>query len=257
MTISLLQLNINADNYWDKLIPYLSEHDYDIIQLQELTGDKTQCGNINSQRDTFAELQQVLRERYAGELTLTQRFTSSPTSYLGNATFYKKTFSLIEKKEHVLSHFVDYLPSNETNFAKVGRKLLHLTLAINNKQISFCNTHFAWWKTPREQPHQTTQGEIFLDYMQKVAKPFVLTGDFNLTPDQPLIKKLDTLGQNITRKYNITNTLDPLNHNVKELFPAGLAVDYIFVSDDVNVQSFSVVEEHLSDHFGLIATFEV
>src|SRR6266404_7599535 len=103
MTIKLLQLNINGDNYWEKLVSFLTSCDFDVLQLQELTGKDTRSGNINSQRDIFAELQKILQENYEGELTITQRYTSSPFAYMGNGTFYKKAFSLLEKKEIVLS----------------------------------------------------------------------------------------------------------------------------------------------------------
>src|SRR5258706_8314089 len=98
MQISLLQLNINADNFWDKFLNYLTRSDFDIMQLQEVTGKDTSLGNIHSQRDTYAELHKILGEKYNSELAIPQRFTSGPDSYMGNATFYKKDFSLLGKQ---------------------------------------------------------------------------------------------------------------------------------------------------------------
>ncbi|MGH7203587.1 MAG: endonuclease/exonuclease/phosphatase family protein [Candidatus Levyibacteriota bacterium] len=257
MTISLLQLNINADNFWGRLIPFLSSHDFDIIHLQEVTGKETRCGNFYSKRDTFAELQNLLNETHNGELSITQRYTSNPHSYFGNATFYKKAFSLLEKKEIVLFHNTEFFPSDAKTFEGVGRKLLHLKLAIYGKSVSFLNTHFAWGPTPVERPYQTEQGDKIVAYLKTVNKSFVFSGDMNLTVDQPTIQKLGEFAVNLTQKKHITNTLNPRLHNVKQLFPLGLAVDYIFLTEDITVESFAVLEDDISDHFGLTAVLEI
>jgi endonuclease/exonuclease/phosphatase family metal-dependent hydrolase len=257
MRLSLLQLNSNSDNYWERLIKYLTSHDFDVIQLQEVTGNDTVCGNIDSHRDTFDELQLHLQGKYEGELCIIQRYTSSPKSYCGVATFYKTSFSLVKKNEITLFHETDFYPSDAKSFEGVGRKLLHLTLEKDGKVISFLNTHFAWGPKPIEQPYQTEQGDKLIEYMKTVASPFVFSGDLNLTANQPTIQKLGKLASNLIEKNNITNTLNPRMHRVKELFPKGLAVDYIFTTPDIKVNKFSVLEEDLSDHFGLTAELEV
>lgn len=257
MTLSFLQLNINADNFWDTIIPYLTSHNFDIMHLQEVTGEGTICGNINSKRDTFIELQKVLGTKYKGELTKTQSFSSSPDSYIGNAIFYKKTLTLLEKKEIRLSTFDEFFPSDAKSFEKVGRVLLHLRLEIEDKQLSLLNTHFAWNNTPIEQPHQTTQGEILINYLKTVPKPFIFSGDLNLRPDQPMIQKISSIARNLTTQNKITNTLNPRTHVAKSLFPKGIAVDYIFTSTDLAVKKCDVITEDISDHFGLTATIVI
>jgi endonuclease/exonuclease/phosphatase family metal-dependent hydrolase len=258
MTLSLLQLNMNGDTFWDTLIPFLTSHDFDIIQLQEVCGENTISGTLHSKRDCFQELQQILGDKYKGELAIAERYTSSPTSYMGNATFYKNAFTL--SKKHILPLYQHPEPfsSTETTFEKVGRALLHLTLDIQGKPVSFLNTHFAWAKTSIEQPHHTEQGEILFNYLQSVPSPFLFSGDMNLNPNQPIIQKINTLAQNLTSKNNITNTLNPRTHRAKELFPKGIPVDYIFVSNDLTVKNFAVIEDlDLSDHFGLTAEIEI
>ncbi|SRR6266568_2269186 len=257
MTIKLLQLNINGDNYWDKLVSFLTSHDFDVLHLQELTGKDTRSGNINSNRDVFAALQKMLGDEYEGELTITQRYTSSTFAYMGNGTFYKKAFSLLEKKEIILSTYGEPFPSDAISYEGIGRKILHLTIEIEKKRVSFLNTHFAWAKTPTEEPHQTKQGEILVNYLQTVPHPVVLSGDFNLDPGQPLIKKINHLARNLTEENHVTNTLNPRTHRAKELFPKGVAVDYIFTSRDVAVKNFSIVEDDISDHFGLSVEIEI
>lgn len=256
MKLKLLQLNINSENYWDKLVPYLTSNDFDIILLQEITGKDTVMGNINAKSDTFAELQKILKADYHGELSITQKYTKSPDAYFGNAIFYKKQFKLIKKNEITLSSF-GLFTQKLTTYESVGRKVLHLTLEIANKQASFLTTHGAWGKDNIERPFQTEQGEILVTYLKTVTQPFILTGDFNITPEQPLIQKISSFTHNLITENNVTNTLNPKNHNAKHLFPKGLAVDYIFTSKDISVKNFKVVDKGLSDHFGLMTEIEI
>ena len=258
MTLSLLQLNINADNYWNKLITFLTSHDFDIIQLQELSGKDTISGNVNSKIDTFAELQKIVNDKYEGKLAIGNRYTSNPsTSYMGNATFYKKRFQLLSQKIIYLNQIEKPFPSDALSFEDQTRTLLHLQLETNDKTISFLNTHFAWAKTSKEEPHQAKQGEKLVNYMRTVPPPFILSGDFNLDPQQSTIKKIDNLAHNLTTEHHITNTLNPRTHRAQHLFPQGIAIDYIFTSKEIQVEKFEVITEDLSDHYGLSCVLSI
>ena len=257
MTIKLLQLNINSDNYWDRLIPFLTINDFDILHLQELTGEATISGNINSQRNCYKELQKILSPKYKSELAISHRFSSSLTSYMANATFYKSAFTLKEKNILTLHGRNEPFPSELNTFESAGRNVLHLTLSLEGKQLACLNAHLAWAKTPKEEPHQTGQGEILVRYLQTVNHPFILTGDFNLDPQQPTIQKLNKLARNLIEENHVTNTLNPRTHRAKNLFPQGVAVDYIFTSSELQVKSFAVVEEDISDHLGLKTEIEI
>src|SRR5687767_13063789 len=142
MTISLLQLNINADNYWDQLISYLTSHDFDILQLQEVAGKDVKSGNINTKKDCYKELQNILGDKYHSELAISQTYVSNPTSgYIGNATFYKKEFKLLEKNIVTLYERLLPFPSDSKNYEDAGRNVLHVKLERYDKSISFLNAH--------------------------------------------------------------------------------------------------------------------
>lgn len=257
MLISILQLNINSDNHWDKLTNFLKKSDFDILMFQEVTGRETKCGNIDSKRDVFKELQALLCADFNGELAKSDVFTSSPQSYNAVSIFFKKQYTLIDKNILTLHKRKEPFPSEAKSFEGLSRNLLHIRLLINNKYISFLTIHAAWAKTPQEEPHQTMQGEILLSYLKTIPAPFILTGDFNLDPQQPLIKKISMFTRNLISENNITNTLNPRIHRSKALFPPGAAVDYIFITHDVALKEFSVIEEDISDHFGLSAKIVV
>src|ERR1700759_5703184 len=101
MKFSFLQLNTYAGTYWENLVSFISSHNYDVLHLQEMAGKESISGAIHSHHDTYNELQQLLKEKYTSELAISHRFSSNPsTSYMGNAIFYKKQFTIKEK--HIL-----------------------------------------------------------------------------------------------------------------------------------------------------------
>lgn len=258
MLLTLLQLNMNSDNFWDTFTPFLCQQNFDVIQLQEVTGKDTFSGNIHSTRDCFFELKQLLGEKYHGELVIAQRYSSNPLSYVGNATFYKKKYLLKTKHSMWMHQGQNPFPSDSKSYEDVGRALLHVTLTIEGKNISFLNTHFAWANTSKEQPHQTKQGEILLRYLKAVTPPFIFSGDLNLDPEQPLIQKINKLARNLTSENKIRTTLNPRVHRAQELFPPGVCVDYIFTSRNVDVKNTRVLsEEDFSDHLGLTTEIEI
>lgn len=257
MTISVLQLNMNADNYWNEFASFIKSSNFDIIQLQEVAGAGLLFGNIDSKRDCFIELTNLLEENYIGELAITERFASGKETYLGNATFYKKDFSLLEKDIFYTHKNESVFDMKSTDFENVGRALLHLEIKIEEKKVSFLNMHGAWGGTLLEKSHQTEQFEKIFKYLKFVKNPFIFTGDLNVVPSQPGIKKIGTISQDLITKYKATNTLNPRTHSAKVLFPKGGAVDYIFVSPDLAVKKFEVLNEDLSDHLALTAEIEI
>ena len=258
MRLKVLQLNMNADSFWDNLIKFLNTHDFDIIQLQEVAGENTFVGNIHSTRNCFALLTEILKKTHNSELVIAETFTSSPSSFLGNATFYKKDFSILSKESFHLYQRSTPFPSEGKKFEEQGRAALFFTLKISNTILSLCNVHFPWAQTPQEQPHQIAQGEKLLQKLRTLSHPFIITGDFNLTPNQPTIQEINMLAKNLTIEFNITNTLNPREHRAKDIFPQGFAVDYIFVSNDIKPNHVEVLQyEDISDHFVLTAELEI
>lgn len=258
MLLSVLQLNINADNYWSRLIPFLTSHNFDIINLQEICGKDSYCANIHCVRDCYEELKNKLGDKYKSELAIANRFASSPTSYMANGIFYRNSFEFLEKNIVTLFERTTPFPEDSNQYEEIGRNFMHLKLKIADKIISIINTHLAWASTTKEELHQTKQGEILFEYIKKLDVPFILTGDFNLDPQQPLIQKINSLARNLISENSIPTTLNERTHRARVLFPPGAAVDYIFVSKDIRVNKFEVLDkEDFSDHYALITEIEI
>ena len=135
---------------------------------------------------------------------------------------------------------------------------LNLEFELDNRKFNIITTHLAWGSTPDDKEYKIIQARKLHDNLSKIENPFILTGDFNVTPDTQTVYIFNDLGKNWTTKLNVENTLNGRTHAVRQLFPPGLAVDYIFTSPGIDVKSFRLVDEvNLSDHFGLLLEFQV
>lgn len=236
---------------------FLKENDFDILTFQEVSGPGNHHGVIKCDIDCFAEIQNVLGQNYAGELIESGSFSSSPKAYEGNVIFYKKTFKLLERNDLWLYKRSTPFPVESNSYEDMGRAALHLVLEQNKQKLNVVTTHLAWAKTSIEQPHQRKQNEKLINFMQNLSSPFILTGDFNINPEQPTIFDLEKMGKNLVKENNISNTIDPKNHRAWEVIKPGFTVDYIFVSPDITAKNVAIVDADLSDHFGLQATLEI
>ncbi len=251
MQIKVFQLNMWAGTKFPAIESFLRNNDFDILCFQEVAGPNTYCGNVKCETDCFAKLQSILGESYNGELAIFSRFTSDPiNSFEGNAIFYKKSFSLINKDVLHLYDIQTPFPSDATSYEGMPRNALHLKLQQDERNIDVLSTHLAWARSSIEQPHQREQNLKLIEYMK--------TLDFNINPNQPSILDLEKIGRNLIKESNIPNTLDPLNHLAWDDIKPGFSVDYIFTSPDIKVEEFKILDtQRLSDHFGLTATIDI
>lgn len=131
------------------------------------------------------------------------------------------------------------------------RNFVHASIDVKS---TVCNivTHHGFWVPNHKDGNSETlqQTKIIADYCQELAGPTILTGDFNLVPESASIKQISTVLTNLTQKYGLATTRTALTHKTE-------ACDYVFVSDDVNVQDFKALDEVVSDHQALVLEFEL
>lgn len=251
MLLKVFHLNILYGRYIDTLIHYLKDKDFDVLCLQEVAS-----GKVSQRRtDNFTELK--TRLGYEGERVISWSLTNDPDSHEANAILYKPSLRLLGKHAVYLSEKREFDSVEGRNFEDDTRSLLHLELEKENISFNLITTHLSWGPTSKDTPKKIEAGKNLYEYMRTIQSPFVLTGDFNVDPSSMIISWLDTLGRNLTTEHDVTNTLNPRTHKAPHLFPPGLAVDYMYLSRDVKLNSFSVLEEDLSDHLALTAECEI
>lgn len=252
MKFSYFDLNIEKGKYLDAALSYIQECDFDVLALQEVGGGQY---NDYDGEDLFKTIQEKLG--YSGELASTLKIKNDEKSYFGNAVFYKKDFTVLEKKIVWMKDFLEIKDKNLLPFTQYPKNALSIKFEKDGQQFHVISTHLAWGPNSLDEPYKIAQGEKLFDYVKTLDLPFVLSGDFNVDKNSQVVKWLDSEARNLAVENNITNTLNPNLHRAKHLFPPGLAVDFAYIGNGFTYSDFHVVEKDLSDHYGLSVNIEM
>lgn len=251
MDLKIFQLNIQGGRMLNEVIAYCKEQDFDIIHFQEVGGGEVSKGGT----DNFLMLKESLSME--GILSIATQKKSDPASYYGNATLYKSKFDLLSSEILWLKPYQEFdtwIVGGE--FAKdLPRNAIALQFSYNKKTFWTINTHLAWGPTPYDEPYKIKQVTKLQNFLKKMEDAFILSGDFNITKDSEIVRNFDKIAINHAVQSGITNTLNPHLHRAQQLFPRGLAVDFIYTSFGLEARDFELVDSpDLSDHYGMKIT---
>lgn len=136
------------------------------------------------------------------------------------------------------------------------RVILHAAVDFSGTIADIYVSHFGLAKTEQESAVKTLVG-----ILKEASRPTILMGDFNVTPDNPVLDPIRAL---------MTDTFDVFpDKNASTIFTfpsspeadsnpnANRKIDYIFVSNDIRVNSVEVPETRESDHKPYIANIEL
>lgn len=251
MKIKILQLNIRFGLHLDRVIRYIKENDFDIVNLQEVSG-----GLFSSDKGNNYE-KLIEHTGMEGELAIYVHRTGTVTSYRGNATLYKRDWIMLSNHVVWMKRYKEVDQIKTLDPRKTPRCALCVLLEKNGKQLLVINTHLAWGPTDMDALYKKNQVKKLYRWIKTHKdKPFILTGDFNLNPNTVIVRSLSSLGVNLVKRYGVTNTLNPRTHYARHLFPSGLPVDHIIVDKRIRVTKFFVEQKDLSDHLGLVMECE-
>lgn len=104
-------------------------------------------------------------------------------------------------------------------------------------------------------PIRLEQSRAVIDFLKEKKGLKIIGGDFNILPDQKSIRKFEESGyRDLIKDFKIPTTRNRLaweKHPTKLYYS-----DYIFISQEVKVKSFSVPNLEISDHLPLILEVE-
>ena len=127
------------------------------------------------------------------------------------------------------------------------RVIVKTTVNVTNElKIDYISIHAGL--NPLEQENMIT---ALLEVIDKSENPIIVCGDFNMSPESPrfiplrqrLISVADVMGK--TNEYTLSSTM-----------PHATA-DYVFVSSEFEVVSYSVEQIIMSDHFPIVAEVKI
>ena len=242
--MKLIQANIWGGRL-DKQIPaFLNKQDADVVCLQEV---------IAAEGDTALA---ISLENIAAETKISHVFHSPVFS-----------FNLMNKVAHfgnaILSHqpfvFTDTIFTNLEYKANFDfdtddyniRNLQHAVLKVSGKQLHILNHHGHHVHAHKNGDAETLrQMQQIRAYLSTLSGPIILAGDFNLAPHSESLEVLNEQLENLSITYKLKTTRNMLTLKTE-------VCDYIFVSKDIHVKSFSTSDEIISDHKALLLEFEL
>jgi len=175
-------------------------------------------------------------------------FRPSFFEHYGLCMFIRKSLAVSEEGDVFVHRERGHVP--EGDVGEHARNLQYATLNHDGAHQTVMNFHGLWnGKGKGDCDERLEQSDRIIDFVRSRTEPFVLCGDFNLTPETESLQKLERAGlRNLVSEYGITDTRTSLYKK-----PLRYA-DYAFVSDGVEVEDFKVLPDEVSDHAPLLIT---
>lgn len=251
-----MQLKVISINVWlggklfPELVDFLMREQADVVLMQEVYN-----GPSDAQEDRLKTL-----------VTLKKCLPEYQHAF--GAAFMSERYSRIEMGNAVLSRLpilksdrtffdIPYGQSADTKYVaeRVPRNVTHAVLDLGgNAVLHAFSVHGIWHeRNGGDTPRRIAMGET-LARVCGTVQPSILAGDFNTWSRTKTIGAIASVMRSV-----FGDTLDTtFNLNIKtDPGFAHAAVDHLFVSHDISVQSTLCPDVEVSDHRPLIVTLEV
>ncbi|MGC9598995.1 MAG: endonuclease/exonuclease/phosphatase family protein [Minisyncoccia bacterium] len=134
---------------------------------------------------------------------------------------------------------------------------MYVEVSFRSGSLHIINFHGNWNPVNKlDSPERIRQSQELVAFLKAKEGPKMVMGDFNLLPDTEGIRLFELNGyRNLIKDFHIATTRNRLGW---DRFPGNkqLYADYVFVSPDVAIKSFSVPDVEISDHLPMIVDIE-
>ncbi len=239
---------------------------------------------IKDTNPTFVTLQEATRGLEDGVLpkynsaNIIKEATDYPYSFFGplwvashhekNGGVTRRYGGFIEQGNYTLSkykilsssnifyhkHYGDFTDTTNFRVEDHPRANTLTIIEIDGKRLCLINVHGIWNQDKLGDVRCIHQMEVIIEEAKRVELPTIIAGDFNLLPETKEILMMNEHFRNLSQEFQIVSTRpkfdDGLDHGEH-------VCDYIFLSRDISVVDFSVIDTDISDHFPLLLEFEL
>jgi endonuclease/exonuclease/phosphatase family metal-dependent hydrolase len=227
----------------------------DIFCLQEIWAgwyreyEETPAGGVPLRNDVvIAHGYQMISETLPGH---TGYFHPHFYEHYGLASFVRQGVEVVADGEVYVFKEKGFVPKDD--LGKHARNLQFLTLKLPQGLVTVINFHGLWNGLGKgDTDERLEQSRRLLDFTRTLEHPFVLIGDFNLTPGTESLAMIERDGlRNLITDYGITSTRTSF-YKKDERY-----ADYAFVSPGIKVNDFKVLPDEVSDHAPLYLDFDL
>jgi endonuclease/exonuclease/phosphatase family metal-dependent hydrolase len=245
--MKLLQLNIWQGRLRRSMLKFLEAEEPDIICLQEVTSSEIpsygflELNNLEFLLEKLKYPYHTFAPRFSYEIMRSKGF-------YGNAILSRLPI-VSEEVRYTHGSFeenVDFRQKRPNMF-----NAQRAAIDVNGRELQVLNHHGYHDVDPNGVPEAIESAQKLADWISELSGPVVLAGDLNVWPASPAIQPLNKILRNLTVENGVLSTLTQFGA------AEGVACDYIFASEEVNVKEFKVSEELVSDHKALILEFDL
>lgn len=235
----------------DDFLQFVKKHqDVDIFCFQEIWNGGEEITKKIFPDETISSVEWNFLEKIAAILPEHQYFFR-PCFFdcYGPTIFIKKNIQVQDEGEVFVYKDQGYY--SKTEMGDHARNIQYINIETDAGKRTIINFHGLWTGNGKgDTPDRLLQSENILQFLKTIKNPFVLSGDFNLVPESESIQKLEQFPlRNLIRENNITSTRTSLYSR-----PVRFA-DYIFISEGIQVNSFQIFPDEVSDHSPLYLEF--
>jgi endonuclease/exonuclease/phosphatase family metal-dependent hydrolase len=252
--MKLISLNIwiKLDNAND-VIMFLHEQNADIVCLQEVSSTPWWTHSMYNKKEYIdQELWILYPYRYRWPLFSTSYLWTSARDVwwiMEQWNYLLSRYPILEWKNEFYhkeySYITDWSDWRENDH---GRALTSAKINTPHWDVFIANVHGC--RTSDKLWTERTKKQI--DFLIKTCAKYeqvILVWDFNLLPETEEIQLLDSLYTNAGKKYWITSTRPDFDDWLDKW---NQLVDYIFVSPQISLINFEVINTNISDHLPLL-----
>lgn len=243
--VKLIQLNIWGGNLIRNAVRYFEKEQPDILCLQEVASSPDAEVSMWT---TLEDIQQKFNYPYVFFTPIFDSEVMGKTVYFGNAILSRVPFVF----QHDFYVNLEYKKNWKTYEDDYNiRNVQHVVIQNNDRKINIIN-HHGYHISSTKLGNEETDRQIGLieAYIDTLNGPVIFTGDLNLAPESKSLDGLNTKLDNLCLSTNVETTRNFTAKREIEI------CDYIFVSKDVDVQSFHVPKDVVSDHQPLVLEFK-
>jgi endonuclease/exonuclease/phosphatase family metal-dependent hydrolase len=163
----------------------------------------------------------------------------------GLATFVRKTIPVLSEDELFVFKHQGY--ENPEAIGNHGRNIQYLTLQTPAGPLTVINFHGLWnGQGKSDSEDRLLQSRKIAEFIKGLTNPYVLAGDFNLTPNTQSFKILaEACPRDLVAEYGVKSTRSSFYPKAERL------ADYILTCGRTKASSFEVLPDEVSDHLAL------
>ncbi len=228
----------HADVELDRVVAQIAKMDADFCSINEITDYIPTPGVEYGQQPAY--LAQQLGWNFAFAKAITAKMKEETTRDYGIALLSKHPIRSFRKIP------IQTLPEEriEKGYWE-NRVVMIVELEINGKIVTVINSHFGLTRLEIQRAV-----DAVLAVKETISGPIVLTGDFNIYPDDPELLRI---------KAAFKDTAD-VREDACLTFPSDqprTKIDYIFTDADTETLALEIPSEVVADHLPMVATLEV